>query len=79
LKENLLIFEKHFKLKNYLVGYKLTLADVYLVAVLIAPYQLLLDKKMRDQTLPNLTRFLTLNLKIAHFQKSFGVLTFCSK
>lgn len=64
LKENLLLFDKHFKLRNYLVGYKLTLADVYLVACLIAPFQLLLDKKLRDQSLPNLTRYMTLNLHI---------------
>lgn len=79
LKENLLLFDKHFKLRNYLVGYKLTLADVYLVACLIAPFQLLLDKKLRDQSLPNLTRYMTLNLHIQHFQKSFGVMTFCTK
>jgi len=37
-RDSLMIFEKHFKLRNFLVGYQLTLADVYLVAVLISPF-----------------------------------------
>ena len=47
-KQNLALFEKHLKLRNYLVGYQLTLADVYLIVNLIAPYQLFIDKKTRD-------------------------------
>ena len=38
LRSNLETFEKHLKLRNFLVGYKMTLADVYLTAVLIAPF-----------------------------------------
>jgi hypothetical protein len=40
-KESLLyreIFEKHLKLRNFVVGYQLTLADVYLISVLISPF-----------------------------------------
>lgn len=57
-----MVFEKHFKLRNFLVGYQLTLADVYLVAVLISPFQLFIDEKTRKDTFPNITRFMTLNL-----------------
>jgi len=42
------MFEKHFKLRNFMVGYQLTLADVWLIVNLIAPYQMLFDKKVRD-------------------------------
>jgi hypothetical protein len=78
-KQNLAIFEKHLKLRNYLVGYQLTLADVYLIVCLMAPYELLIDKRTRDQTFPNLTRFMVLNLKSFHFQKAFGKVQFCIK
>ena len=47
-KQNLTLIEKHLKLRNYLVGYQLTLADVWLIVNLIAPYQLFIDKKTRD-------------------------------
>lgn len=73
------LFEKHFKLRNYLVGYKLTLADIYLTAVLLAPYQLVIDKKQRDSQLPNLTRFMTLNLQLRHIRLAFGKIIFCQK
>lgn len=35
LKKNLEVFEKHLKLRNFLVGYSLTLADIVLVCDLI--------------------------------------------
>lgn len=69
----------HFKLRNFLVGYSLTLADVYLVACMISPFQLLIDQKTRLASFPNLTRFVTLNLETTHFVKAFGRLHFCSK
>lgn len=34
---------------------------------------------MRDSSFPNLTRFITLNLHIQHFQLAFGKITFCAK
>ena len=71
------IFEQHFKLRNFLVGYQLTLADVYLLAVLIAPFQLFIDEKTRKSTFPNLTRYMTLNLNNFHLAKSFGKIVFC--
>jgi hypothetical protein len=73
----LAIFEQHFKLRNFLVGYQLTLADVYLLAVLISPFQLFIDEKTRKGTFPNLTRYMTLNLNNFHLAKSFGKIAFC--
>ena len=78
-RNSLMIFEKHFKLRNFLVGYQLTLADVYLVAVLISPFQLFIDEKTRKDTFPNLTRYMTLNLNMFHLAKSFGKISFCKK
>ena len=39
LKKSLEVFESHLKLRNFLVGYNLTLADVTLVSHLITPLQ----------------------------------------
>lgn len=77
-KNSLKTFDEHLKLRNYLVGYSMTLADVYLLTVLISPYQLVLDKKSRD-SLPSLTRFVTLNLQSLALQKCFGKIQLCAK
>ena len=69
--------EKHLLIRNFLVGYQLTLADVYLVAVLISPYQLFIDEKTRKATFPNITRFMTLNLANCHLTETFGKVRFC--
>ena len=55
----------------------MTLADVYLLAVLIAPFQLFIDEKTRKGSFPNLTRYMTLNLNNFHLAKSFGKIAFC--
>jgi hypothetical protein len=70
------LFNSHLKLRNYLVGYQLTLADVYLVISLIAPLQTLLDKKYRE-TVPNLMRFVNLLLEYKPFQHVFGKVHYC--
>ena len=79
-RDSLVTFEKHFILRNYLVGYSLTLADVYLVAALVGPFKHLFDKKTRMAKIPNLTRFMTLNLDSFHFEGGYGgQVTLCKK
>jgi glutathione S-transferase len=48
-KKTLAIFESHLKLRNFLVGYSLTLADVTLVVNLIIPLQTTLDQSVRKE------------------------------
>jgi elongation factor 1-gamma len=60
LKNALANLESHLKLRFYLVGHSLTLADVFLVSVLAQTFSLAVDKKTRDALLPNLTRYVTL-------------------
>ena len=60
LKNALANLENHLKLRFYLVGHSLTLADVFLVSVLVQTFSLAIDKKTRDALLPNLTRYVTL-------------------
>lgn len=43
LKKSLQVFEKQLKLRNFLVGYSLTLADVTLLVNLLVPLQTVLD------------------------------------
>lgn len=62
-KKAILPFEKFLKLRNFLVGYSLTLADVTLVANLITPLQTVLDPLYRKDSIPNLTRYCQLILE----------------
>lgn len=71
--------EKHLKLRNFLVGYNLTLADVTLVANLVLPLQSYLDAIYRKDTIPNLTRFCTVILESSSFKETFGDVAFCKK
>lgn len=48
LKLNLASLEKHLRLRNFLVGHQLTLADALLVSTLSVCFELVLDKKTRD-------------------------------
>lgn len=56
-KKAILPFEKYLTLRNFLVGYSLTLADVTLVANMIIPMQTVLDPTYRKEYIPNLTRY----------------------
>jgi glutathione S-transferase len=71
-KRAILPFEKHLKLRNFLVGYSLTLADVTLVVALLAPLQTLLEATYRSKEIPALTRYATLILEGAAFRHTFG-------
>lgn len=79
LKKNLEVFEKHLKLRNFLVGYSLTLADVVLVCDLIQPMQVLLDAAFRKDSIPNLTRYCANILNSKAFLNTFGRIHFCKK
>jgi len=69
--------EKHLTLRNFLVGYNLTLADVILVFALSQALQFFIDHATRHKTFPNLTRYCNLILQMPAFIKIFGRVTFC--
>ena len=71
-RDSLAVFEKHFLLRNFLVGHSLTLADVYLAHTLMGPFKHLFDKKTRLAKLQNLTRFMQLNVSSFHFEFGYG-------
>jgi len=78
-KKTLAPFEKHLKLRNFLVGYALTLADVTLVVNLITPLQTVLDQQFRKDSLPNLSRYCQVILEGNAFSQIFGRVLFTRK
>jgi len=77
LRSSLTSIEAHLRLRNFLVGHSLTLADVLLVGVLSQAFHLSVDKKTREAHLPNLTRYLTLILSMPAFTSTYGEVVFC--
>ena len=79
LKKSLVPIEKHLKLRNFLVGYSLTLADVTLLVNLINPLQTVLDSGFRKDTIPNLSRYCQIILEGRSFTQTFGRIHFAKK
>jgi len=61
------------------VGYQLTLADAWLIATILGPFKTFLDKKQRDSSLPNLTRYVHIHSQGYHFNNIYGKVEFCQK
>jgi glutathione S-transferase len=78
-KKSLLPIEKHLKLRNFLVGYSLTLADVTLLVSLLIPLQTVLDAAFRKDSIPNITRYCSLILEGKNFVQTFGNVHFAKK
>ena len=55
----------------------MTLADALLVSFLANLFESVLDKKTRDTSLQNLSRYTILVLKMAPCVRTFGVVTLC--
>lgn len=53
-KNSLASIESHLKLRNFLVGHSLSMADVLLVGILAHAFSCAVDKKSRDANLPNI-------------------------
>lgn len=79
LKKSLLPLEKHLALRNFLVGYSLTLADVTLLVNLINPLQTVLDSSFRKDSIPNLSRYCANILEGRSFVDTFGRIHFTKK
>lgn len=62
LKGSLTNIEQHLRLRNFLVGHQLTLADALLVTILTPCFELVFDKKTRKASLHNLSRYTQLLL-----------------
>jgi len=60
LRNSLTSIEAHLRLRNFLVGHSLSLADVVLVGMLTQAFNIAVDKKSRDANMPNLQRYVSL-------------------
>ena len=76
LKQSLKNIESHLKLRNFLVGHGITLADALLVSIMAGACEAVLDKKTRDTLIPNLARYSTLILQMQPFTRVFGTVIF---
>ena len=76
-KGTLASIEEHLALRNFLQGHQMSIADALLVATLTPCFELVLDKKSRDKSLSNLTRYTTIILRMAPCQSVFGQVLFC--
>ena len=77
LKVALAQMEQHLKLRNFLVGHSITLADVLLVSLLRQAFTVAVDKKTRDGNLANLTRYTTTVAGMPVFVSCFGEAAWC--
>ena len=78
LKAALQVVDKRLNLRNYLVGYQMTIADVVLAVHLILPFQLLLDQGSAKE-MPNVARFVKIMSENPAFVRVFGRVQFTKK
>lgn len=77
LRNSLASIESHLKLRNFLVGHSLSLADVVLVSMLVHAFSIAVDKKSRDANMPNLVRYVSLVAQMPAFASVYGQVSFC--
>lgn len=70
--------DAHLSLRTFLVGNRITLADICLASALIYPMKLVLDNKLRKQ-FGNVTRWFTTCVAQAEFAAVVGTVTLCKK
>jgi glutathione S-transferase len=79
LRTALASIEAHLKLRNFLVGHSLTLADAVLVNALQCVFSTALDKKSRDASCLNTARYVSLITQMPTFVSVYGQVAFCNK
>jgi len=72
------VLNSHLKTRTYLVGERLTLADLAVAADLILLYQYVLDDKTREQYV-NTNRWFTTVVNQQHFKSVLGEFKLCEK
>lgn len=78
LKKSLDIVENHLTFRTFLVGNKISLADISLAGTLIAGYKFMFEKSYRD-LFPNVNRWFELITNQEPFLKIFGKIKYCEK
>jgi len=76
VKRAMSVLNKVLLKQTYLVGDKVTFADICIASTLIAPYQALFDKEFRDQY-KNVNRYFKTLINQPHFKAVVGEVTLC--
>jgi len=69
--------EAHLKLRNFLVGHSLTIADALLINWLSSVFAIALEKRVRDKDLPNIVRYVAIISAMPLFVDVYGQPVFC--
>lgn len=70
--------DAHLSLRTFLVGNRVSLADIVLASALVYPMKLVLDNKLRKQ-FGNVTRWFTTCVAQPQFEAVIGTVTLCKK
>jgi len=75
---SLATLEKHLSTRTFLVGERITIADIFAAAALQVCYHFVLDPEHRKRN-PNTFRFLNTIVNQASMKPAFGEVVFCEK
>ncbi|CDW77312.1 elongation factor 1- [Stylonychia lemnae] len=79
LKEHVRSLNTHLQGKTYLVGDRLTVADVVVAVALLLPFQTVLDGGFRKSVAPNVTAWLDRFVALPEVVSRLGHVKFCAK
>jgi len=79
LKEHVRSINTHLQGKSYLVGDRLTVADVVVAVALLLPFQVVLDGGFRKSVAPNVTAWLERFVALPEVVSRLGHVKFCAK
>ena len=72
------ILDNHLKVNTFVVGKKLTIADIALVSVLVSPFKFIFEEKFR-KSVPNVTKWFESICELPAFAKVWGKVRLCLK
>lgn len=72
------ILDNHLKVNTFMVGNKLTIADVALVSVLVNAFKFIFEEKFR-KSVPNVTKWFESICQLPAFAKVWGKIRLCVK
>jgi len=78
VKKSLSILNEHLKFRSFLVGDRVTLADIIVALTLLYPFRLVFDVAFR-KPYPNVTRWFTTVINQPNFAKVVGNVELCQK
>lgn len=72
------VLDNHLKVNTFMVGKKLTIADISLVSILVNPFKFIFEEKFR-KSVPNVTKWFESICELPAFAKVWGKVRLCVK